>query len=209
LLFGFGAISVSAQESRKIDGYIWKKDIDSGKELSASRSDHSFNFFDVGDLSYYSQYLVEQDLRRISAVARLTIDHTPAKNSSVLIVHDTNVFERLKNDKPAFKALGFSDDLITMLEKQVKSDSPKCLTMTITDEKNNITSTVVLLSAKFDGCLTSAMLSAFGVVAPDIGTKALIDICVLYEARRLDIRDRESFAQEGPRLRNLCIASAG
>jgi hypothetical protein len=92
---------------RIVDDLAWKKDNSSGNELAASRSDPSFNFFDVGDLSYYSQYLVEQDLRRISAAAGLTIERSPAKNSSVAIVHDTKVFSRLKNDKPSSILLGF------------------------------------------------------------------------------------------------------
>jgi hypothetical protein len=180
-----------------------------GKELTASRSDPSFNFFDVGDLSYYSQYLVEQDLRRLSAASGLTIEHTPAKNSSVSIVHDTKVFERLKNNKPAFKSLGFSDYEITTLEKQVTSDSPKCLTMTITDGNNNIVTTIILLSEKFDGCLVGGLLNSFGIAASDISAKTLIDVCVLYEGRRLGLRDRQGLTQESPRLRDLCIAKAG
>ena len=204
----FSTLSV-AQEMRFEDGFAWRKDMSTGRELAASRSDSSFNFFDVGDLSYYSQYLVEQDLRRIAAAAGLTIDHTPAKNSTISIVHDKKVFERLKNDKPAFRLLGFSDDLMAALEKQVTSDSPKCLTMTIRDGKNDIAETIILLSEKFDSCLVGALLDSFGIAASDISAKTLIDVCVLYEGRRLGLRDRASFTQEASRLRNVCIAKAG
>jgi hypothetical protein len=215
LLCCFGALSpslaqdTSAQDARTLADFVWKKDVSTGNELAASRSDSSFNFFDVGDLSYYSQYLVEQDLHRLSAAAALTIDHTPAKNSSIAIVHDTKVFARLKNDKPAFKSLGFSDYELETLEKQVTSDSPKCLTMTLADGDNGIVNTVVLLSEKFDGCLVGALLSSFGVTAPDINAETLIDVCVLYEGRRLGLRDRQGLARESSRLRNVCIAKAG
>jgi len=210
LLFGFGASSMSvAQEMKIIDTLVWKKDGATGQELAASRSDSSFNFFDVGDLSYYSQYLVEQDLRRISKAAGLTIEHVPSKNSSVLIVHDTKVFVRLKNDKPSFKSLGFSDELMALLEKQVTSDTPKCLATTISDETNNITVTVILLSEKFDSCLLGGLLSSFGIAASDISAETLIDVCVLYEGRQLGLRDRKSLIREAPRLRNVCLAKAG
>ena len=150
-----------------------------------------------------------QDLRRLAAAAGLTIDHTPAKNSSVSIVHDPQVFARLKNDKSAFKSLGFSDFEIETLEKQVTSDSPKCLTMTIADENTDIVTTIILLSEKFDGCLARGLLSSFGITAPDINAETLIDVCVLYEGRRLGLRDRQGLARESSRLRNLCIAKAG
>ena len=197
-----------AQEMRIVDDLAWKKDNSSGNEFAASRSDPSFNFFDVGDLSYYSQYLVEQDLRVISAAAGLTIERSPAKNSLVAIVHDTKVFSRLKNDKPSFKVLGFSDDIVTMLEARVTSDSPKCLTMTITDGKNNIVTTIILLSEKFDNCLVSGLLDSFGLTVSEINVKSLIDVCVLYEGRRRGLRDRRSLTEEIPKLRDLCITKA-
>ena len=211
----FGASSPSfaqdtgAEDARTLDDFMWKKDVSTGSELAASRSDSSFNYFDVGDLSYYSLYLVEQDLRRLAAAAGLTIDHTPAKNSSVSIVHDPQVFARLKNDKPAFKSLGFSDYELEALEKQVTSDSPKCLTMTITDGNNGIVTTIILLSEKFDGCLVSGLLNSQGIAASDISARSLIDLCILYEGRRRGVRDREGFAREIPELRKLCVAKAG
>ncbi|KJC55302.1 hypothetical protein UB31_02215 [Bradyrhizobium sp. LTSP849] len=175
------AQDTTTQGMQTLGSFNWKKDASTGNELAASRSDSSFNYFDIGDLSYDSQSLVEQDLRRLSAAAGLTIDHTPAKNSSVSIVHDTKVFARLKYDKPAFKSLGFSDYEIETLEKQVTSESPKCLTMTVTDGNNGIVTTVILLSERFNSCLVSGMLSSFGIAASDISAETLIDVCVLYE----------------------------
>ncbi|MBR0857123.1 hypothetical protein [Bradyrhizobium liaoningense] len=192
-----------------LGSFNWKKDASTGNELAASRSDSSFNYFDIGDLSYDSQSLVEQDLRRLSAAAGLTIDHTPAKNSSVSIVHDTKVFERLKYDKPAFKSLGFSDYEIETLEKQVTSESPKCLTMTVTDGNNGIVTTVILLSERFNNCLVSGVLSSFGIAASYISVETLIDVCILYEGRRRGLRDRQSLTRETPKLRDLCITKAG
>lgn len=204
-----GTQGPNAQVERTLNDFAWKKDVSTGNELAASRSDTSFNFFDVGDLSYYSQYLVEQDLRRLAAAAGLTIDHTPAKYSTVAIVHDTQVFARLKSDKSAFKSLGFSDYGIETLEKQVTSDTPKCLTMTNTDGNNDIVGTVVLLSEKFEGCLVGALLNSFGITGSDINAETLIDVCVLYEGRRLGLRDRQSLTREIPKLRDVCITKAG
>jgi hypothetical protein len=197
-----------AQKMSIVDDFVWKKDKSTGNDIASSRSESSFNFFDVGDLSYYSQYLVEQDLRGISAAAGLTMERSPAKNSTIAIVHDTKVFSRLKNDKPSFNVLGFSDDIIGMLEKRTPDDA-KCVTMTVSDGQNNVVTTIVLLSEKFDGCLVRGLLDSFGIAASDINVRALIDVCVLYEGRRLGLRDRQSLIQETPRLHDLCIAKAG
>jgi hypothetical protein len=76
------AQDTSAQDARTLANFTWKKDVSTGNELAASRFDPSFNFFDVGDLSYYSQYLVEQDLRRLAAAAARTAS---TKQSSPII----------------------------------------------------------------------------------------------------------------------------
>lgn len=201
------AVSVSvAQESRSADGFDWKATND-GREFAASLGVASFNFFDVGDLSSHSLHSVERDLRRLAAAAGVKLDHTSGTKASVAIVHDTKVFERLKNDKSSFKILGFSEYLVSKLEEQVTSDTPKCLAMTFADERAEITSTIILLSERADNCLSSGLLGSFGIVGTsDISTKTLTDVCVLYEGRRLGLRDRQSLKQAAPRLRNLCLA---
>lgn len=212
----FGACSPStAQESRSIDQYVWKKDKLTGSEIALSRSDGSFNFFDVGDLSYYSQSLVEQNLRIMAAAAGLTIERSPSKISTIAIVHDTNVFSRLKSDKHAFHVLGFSDNDIGILQQRSPDDA-KCVSVTVSDDKNNIINTIVLLSEKsgisehVDVCLMSALLDSFGIVGGgDINVKTLINACILYEARRRGLRDRQALSEETPRLRDLCLAKAG
>jgi hypothetical protein len=203
-----GAQGASGQDIRTLDDFIWKKDVSTGSELAASRSDSAFNFFDIGDLSYYSEVLVEQDFRRIAAAAGLTIERSPAKNSTVAIFHDAKVFSRLRNDKPAFNSMGLPDNVLGALEKQVTSDTSKCLTMTITDEKNNIINTIILVSEKFDQCLVGGLLNSFGIAASDVSASTLVDVCILYEGRRLGLRDRQSLTQEIPRLRDLCIEKA-
>jgi len=196
-------------DASTLGDFVWKKDVSTGNELAASRSDSSFNFFDVGDLSYYSEVLVEQDLRRISAAAGIAIERNPTKKSTIAIFHDSKVFSRLKTDKPAFNSLGLPDNILEALEKQVTSDTTKCLNMTITDEKNNVFTTIVLLSEKFDGCLVGGLLDSFGVTASDADAKALIDVCILYEGRRRGLRDRQSLTQEIPKLRYLCTTKTG
>src|ERR1700759_3389388 len=48
------AQDTSAQGARTLDNFDWRKDVPTGNEFAVSRGDSSFNFFDVGDLSYYS-----------------------------------------------------------------------------------------------------------------------------------------------------------
>jgi hypothetical protein len=211
---------VGTQEARNtLANFVWKKDESTGNELAASRSDSSFNFFDIGDLSPGSKALVEKDLGRLAAAAGLTIERSPAKYSTVAIFHDPKVFSRLKNDKPAFNSVGIPDHALRALEHQVTSDTSKCLSMTIADGKNNIVDTIVLMSEKVDGCLVRALLNSFGITAsdinasdasaPEISAQTLIDVCILYEGRRRELRDRQSLAGEITKLREICIAKAG
>ena len=74
--------------------------------------------------------------------------------------------------------------------------------------KNNVTVTVILLSEKFDRCLVVGVLNSFGIAASDISAETLIDVCALYDGRRLGLRDRQSLAREIPKLRDLCITKA-
>ena len=73
--------------------------------------------------------------------------------------------------------------------------------MTITDRFNNITGTIILLSEKFDSCyLTVGLLNSFGIAQSDISAETLVNVCVPYEGRRLELRDHRSIAQEAQRL---------
>lgn len=197
-----------AEDSRNLATFSWKMDRTTGKELALSRSDNSFNYFDVGDLSYYSLYLVQRDLGRISAATGLTIDRSSKTSSSIAIVHDTKVFSRLKNDKQSFRVLGIPDNIIALLEQGI-SDDTKCASVTVDDGQSNVLFSVILLSEKFDQCLVRGILESFGVVAPDLGIDALVSACALYEGRRLGVRDRESLSEKTPKLRELCLAKAG
>ena len=118
-----GGQEVSAQDIRTLNDFMWKKDVSTGNELVASRSDSSFNYLDVGDLSYYSDVLAEQDLRRIAAAAGLALERGPTKNATIAIFHDSKVFSRLRDDKPAFNGLGLPNNVLAALEKQAADTS--------------------------------------------------------------------------------------
>jgi hypothetical protein len=198
--------SALAQKVQIADDFVWQKDRLTGNESASSRNDGSINYFDVGDLSYYSMYLVQQDLGRISTAAGMTIDRN-LKHSSIAIVHDTSVFSRLKNDKKSFSVLGIPDDVIEMLRQRLTDDA-KCITMSISDDNNNVILTTILLSEKFDSCLVSGLFGSFGILASEISTKTLTSACALYEGRRMGLRDRQSLSRETPRLVDLCLTRA-
>jgi hypothetical protein len=65
-----------------------------------------------------------------------------------------------------------------------------------------------LLSEKFDTCLVRGILESFGILASDIGVETLVSACVLYEGRRLGLRDRQNLLQQTPKLRERCLAKA-
>jgi hypothetical protein len=204
----FSAIpSGVAAEARFIDDFVWKKDKLTGVESASSQRDPSFNFFDVGDLSQYSLYLVQHVLGELSNATGKKIDKS-LKESSIAIFHDSKVFLRLKTEKQSFAALGVSEEVIDQLRARA-NDNVTCLSMTRTDEKNSIIFTVILLSEKSNECLVGGLFSSLGIVGSDLSIKKLISACILYEGLRLGFRDRQSLSQETSKLRDLCLAKAG
>jgi len=197
-----------AEEAPTTDDFYWSREKPSGVEIASSLSDPSLNFFDVGDLSYYSLYLVQQLLGSLSGATGIAIDRN-LKSSSLSIIHDTKVFYRLKNEKDRFRALGISDVVIESLEKRAADETTKCVTMTHSDENGDIKFTIVLLSEKFHDCLIAGLLDSFGLHhTRDITLRTLSSACVLYEGRRRGLRDRQSLTRETPRLREVCFAKA-
>jgi hypothetical protein len=202
-----------AQDAHMLDHFMWKKNSVSGIELAGSQSKSSFNFFDVGDLSSNSLQLVGQDIDRISSAAGLTVDRSSGTSSTLAIVHDSAAFSRLRNDKTAFRSLGLPESLLMKLESQI-SETSTCATLTLIDDKGDIRVTIVLLSEKFNVCLLSGLLNSFGIVpidltVTDIDARSLADACILYEGRRLGLRDRESLTNNISKLQSLCLAKTG
>lgn len=197
-----------AEEAPIADDFYWKKEKSSRVEIAYSLSDPSMNFFDVGDLSHYSLYLVQQVLGSLSGATGVAIDRK-LKNSSLGIIHDTKAFYSLKNEKQRFRVLGIPDPVIEILEQRVSDDTPKCLTLTHSDENSDIKFTIILLSENFHSCLVGGLLAAFGIRGTaDVSIRTLVSACVLYEGRRRGLRDRRSLAQESPKLREVCQIKA-
>ena len=200
-------LPVSASDTRNDDSFVWQKDKSTSAEIAASQSEPSLNFFDVGDLSIHSLHLVQRVLDQISSATGQNVDRS-LKKSLIAIFHDTKVFSRLKDERQAFNSVGIPNDIIDDLRQRVTDDA-KCLSMTRTDDKNDIVFTIILLSEKSNDCLVSGLINSFGIRASSISIAMLVDACVLYEARRLGLRDRQSVAQETSRLRNACLNKAG
>jgi hypothetical protein len=199
--------SCGAQDARMIDDFVWQKDKLTGVERAASLGESSLGFFDVGDLSYYSLYLVRQTLGSLADATGEKID-TSMKRSTIAIFHDTKVFSRLKSDRQSFTALGIPDDTLDRMQQRVKEDA-KCIYETRSDDTSNVFLTVILLSENFNECLIHGLINSFGIRAADVNIKTLIDACVLYEGRRLGLRDRQALSLEASKLRDICFAKAG
>jgi len=206
LCYGGAPSYCLADEAPIVDDFYWQKEKSSGLEIASSLSGPSFNFFDVGDLSHYSLYLVQQVLGSLSNATEVAIDRE-LKSSSLSIIHDTKVFYRLKNEKERFRVLGISDEVIADLEKRASDDTTKCLTMTHSDKNSDIKFTVILLSENFHSCLVGGLLNAFGIRGTaDVTIRTLTSACLLYEGRRRGLRDHQSLVQEAPKLRDVCWA---
>ena len=200
-----------AQATSFYDGYAWTSDKEANRDIANSRGEESLNFKIVGNLSYYSFYLVERSVSLLANEAGLTVDRS-APNFSILVVHDENAFTRLRNDKKSFEELGLPPFVIEAIDKQASQDA-KCFTSTFSDSSADITLTVILLSDKYNGCLVRGLFDAFGVRIrdgeEDFVLKYLMKVCLLYEGRRRGLRTREQLRGQQSALATGCIERSG
>jgi hypothetical protein len=192
-----------AQTPSMTERYIWNKDAVTGQDIALSLNDQPINYIIVGDLSYYSIYLVQALLHMLSDSSGRTIDRN-FKQYSLIAVHDTNVFVRLRNDKRSFGALGIPEFMVDSIAAKIPADA-KCSYSTFSDSGHDLNATIIMLSEKFDDCLTQGIFHGFGILTKDASASALLDTCVLYEGRRLSIRERDSLDRERTRLIDLCV----
>jgi len=207
ILLACGFSPCIALEEQSFPHFIWQMDKANETEIAVSKGEPSLNFFDVGNLSTFSLYLVQQVLSDISRAAGKKVDRN-LPSSSIAIFHDTNVFLRLKTDRAAFTTMGIPEDVIEDLKGRVTDDA-RCLANTRTDAKGEIVFTVILLSERFNDCLIGGLNYSFGVRASDVSIATLLSVCVLYEGRSRGLRGRQSLSQEATKLRDLCVAKAG
>jgi hypothetical protein len=207
LIASLNAILCCAQATASEEKYIWNKDVATGKDIALSLNDQPINYVLVGDLSYYSIYLVQTLTNMLSNSAGRTVDRT-FKLYSLIVVHDTNVFARLRSDKKSFNALGVPEFMVDSIAARAPVDA-KCSYSTFSDSGYDLNATVLLLSEKFDDCLTQGLFHAFGVLTKDANAGALLGTCVLYEGRRLGIRERDALDRERSRLIDLCAKKMG
>ncbi|NYG45679.1 hypothetical protein GGD67_003140 [Bradyrhizobium sp. IAR9] len=205
-LLACGVSPSVAQEDQSFQHFIWQRDESNGMEVAMSTGEPAFNFFDVGNLSPNSLYLVQQVLGDISRAAGKKVDRS-LTSSSIAVFHDTNVFLRLKNDRAAFTTMGIPEHVIDDLKGRITDDA-RCLSHTRTDAKGNVIFTVILLSERFNDCLVSGLNYSFGIRASNVSIATLLSVCVLYEGRNRGLRDRQSLSREAPKLRDLCLAKA-
>jgi hypothetical protein len=106
--------------------------------------------------------------------------------------------------------MGVPDHFIeTLIEKS--GDDARCVTMTTTDREANIDLTVILSSQQSDfrGCLVGGLLNSFGIRPSEIvSAREMVSACVLYEARRIGLRDRQHVSEQVSELRKKCLQRA-
>jgi antitoxin HicB len=180
----------SNEQDPPFDSYVWFKDLLSDREIASSRRDAVLNYLEVGDLL-------------LADVSKMKVD-TELKTFSLIVIHDTRAFERLKNDKNSFSVLGLTDAMLLELEKQTK-DGLKCQSVSFVDRNHDIISTLIMISEKYHDCLFQGIFQSFGVKLTDNRLRTLVNLCVLYEARRLGIRERQELHREGARIALDCL----
>src|SRR5262245_51161381 len=184
--------------------YTWQKGRTDGDDIAYSRADEAFNYIVLGDLSHYSLYLVQQYSKLLAGAAGLAIDRQ-SKRFPLLIFHQEKVFDRLRNDRNAFRQYGMPDAVIDQFIEHSPPDT-QCHFSTFTDEdKGNVEGTILLLGERYHDCLIWGLFRSFGVVTKSGDLQALVSACMLYEARRIGIRNREGIQRESARLADVCL----
>jgi TPR repeat protein len=203
-----GTMRSEAQTLTKSDGYIWHKGAASGQDVALSLRDQPLNYVIVGDLSYYSIGSIQTLLQTLSKASGRAIDRT-FKKYTLIIAHDTNVFVRLRNDRKSFGALGIPEPMLDNISSIAQADA-KCWYSTFSSgDYDELGSTLIFLSERQNDCLTRGIFHAFGVVTEDANEKAILDTCVLYEGRKLGIRERDALDRERARLADICVKAMG
>jgi hypothetical protein len=186
-----------------LDDFFWGHDPASNRELAISRNETPINYIVVGDLSQFSLHLINQYVRALSEISGLPIDRKYG-SVSLAIVHDTKVFDRLKNDRKSFAQLGISESSLDVLASKAV-EGTRCAFSSFVSEKQDINATVILLSEQFDDCLINGLFHNFGVVRPGSELKSIMSVCLLYQARRLGRRAREEFSGDVGAIIEPCM----
>jgi len=194
-----------------LDNYIWDKDVATNKDMAMSRGRTPVNYIVVGNLSQFSLYLINQYINVLSHVADLQINRDLG-SFSIAVIHDSKVFDRLKNDKKSFGQLGIDADTIEVLAAQT-SDNAKCVEAIFAGDNHEIKSSIILLSERFNECLIRGLFRSFGVVPNGVvhdndDFKSIMAICLLYQARSIEKRTREGLLNNSGALVELCTRKA-
>ena len=204
-------VSCGAQNAPSPNSYLWSKDASTDEEIALSLPDRPLNFLVVGDLAANSYYLIDQLFYLLADAAGLKMNRE-LKSYALLIIHDKNVFARLKSgDNNAFTKLGISENIVNLMRDSLTEDGT-CLFETFPTDKTddrNIAGTVVLVSAQYHTCLTQAVFRAFGVVVGSGDFDAVISVCALHEGRRVGIRERRALLDKRQEIASRCIRRQG
>jgi hypothetical protein len=189
-----------------VDNFFWGKDPASNKDVAISRNEMPVNYILVGDLSQFSLHLINQYIKMLTEVSGLQMDRKYSK-VSLAIVHDSKVFDRLKNDRKSFSRLGISESSLDVLASKTV-EGTKCAFDSFISEKQDINATIILLSEQFDDCLIAGLFHNFGVVRSGSDLKSIMSVCVLYQARRLGKRERDELSNDVGAIVDPCVKKA-
>ena len=199
-----GAVPVFSQTAQPYENYLSDKDSKTGQEVAVSLPDAPVNFMIVGDLNQYSFNTVFEFFVLLSNATAIRID-SGKKEYILYVVHDRQVFARLKSNKAFFTSLGIPDHIVDVLTQRMK-EGTKCLVETFpTSTRDDLAATVVLLSERYEDYLAPAVFRAFGVVTKAPTLYALLSACVLYEGRRAGLRELRKLQSSGRRLAQQCL----
>src|SRR4051794_7403907 len=163
-----GCLTVSSisiclsQEAPLENGYMWEPDGSFGL-IALSRRDQPFNFFVAGNLAAYGVDVVDKMVGLLSRSTNIPVDKS-MKAYSVLVIQDTEVFNRLKNDRKSFDVLGIPSPWIDQLSEKVPAGS-KCAFNSYSSN-HEIVFTLIVASEAGNNCVVEGVFHAFGIVAP-------------------------------------------
>jgi hypothetical protein len=189
-----------------LDNFIWEKDVATNKDIAISRGRTPVNYIVVGDLSQFSLYLTNQYINMLSRVAGFQINRNLG-SYSIAVIHDSKVFDRLKNDNKSFGQLGIAPNAIDIIAANTP-DNAKCRYSTFTDDNHEIKLSIILLSEQFNECLVSGLFRAFGVMHNNNDFSSIMSVCLLYQALSIEKRTREVLSNNDGALIEQCTRKA-
>ncbi|MGN8119991.1 hypothetical protein [Labrys sp. 22185] len=190
--------------------FIWRNAAN-GKDIAAAFLNDSITLqvaTDPHNLDVSSQ---RNQLEHIAAVAGIRIHNisTPMEILNLYIINRSNIielmsdinFQKIMNE---YYIPAFHHNEINKFAKKAISNSSPCVTVSFpTPDRSTVISYVIINNFR-DECEINNLYYAFGIVSRGNHVQDDVALCILYEARRRNLRVKEDISRAIPNIEPAC-----